>query len=157
VRMPRIEWATAQVDKEARWLRVLAPSLPLTVPVPVATGAPGAGYPWSWSVVPWLAGQDANNAPIDDLDRAALDLAQYIVALRRIDTTGGPAASKQNFFRGVPLGALDRHQRAQLDKLGDSIDRTVREVWEAAITAPIWDAAPIWIHGDLLPGNLIVT
>src|SRR5262245_50564195 len=35
VRMPRVQWATAQVDKEAKWLRVLAPLLPLTLPVPV--------------------------------------------------------------------------------------------------------------------------
>ena len=58
--MPRIESAATQVDKEARWLPLMAPLLPLNVPVPIATGAPAEGYPWEWSVVPWLAGQDAN-------------------------------------------------------------------------------------------------
>lgn len=157
LRMPRIEWATAQVDKEARWLPVMAPLLPLTVPVPIAKGAPGEGYPWSWSVVPWLAGHDANNARIDDLNRVALDVAQFIAALRRIDTTGGPAPSKQNFFRGVPLRSLDRQIRDHLEKLDRSIDGTVRDVWDAAVTTPVWDRAPVWVHGDLMPGNLIVT
>jgi aminoglycoside phosphotransferase (APT) family kinase protein len=157
VRMPRIEWATAQVDKESRWLPVIAPLLPLTVPAPIATGAPAEGYPWSWSVVPWLPGQDASNGRIDDLNRAAIDLAQFLTALRRIDTTGGPAPSKQNFFRGVPLRSLDRHIRAQLEKLGRSIDNAVRDVWDAAVAAPVWDKAPVWVHGDLMPGNLIVT
>ena len=94
---------------------------------------------------------------MDDLNQAAIDLARFIAALQRVDTSGGPAPSKQNFFRGVPLRALDRHTRDQLEKLGPSIDSMVSEVWDAAVAAPGWDQAPVWIHGDLIPGNLIVT
>ena len=157
VRMPRIESAATQVDKEARWLPAMAPLLPLAVPVPIAKGAAAEGYPWAWSVVPWIAGQDANTARIGDLNQVAIDLARFIAALRLIDTSGGPAPSKQNFFRGVPLRALDRHTRDQLATLGHSIDGIVSEVWDAAVAAPAWDQAPEWIHGDLLPGNLIVS
>jgi aminoglycoside phosphotransferase (APT) family kinase protein len=46
VRLPRIEAATGQVDKEHQWLPRLAPLLPLAIPVPLAKGAPGEGYPW---------------------------------------------------------------------------------------------------------------
>ena len=122
VRMPRIESAATQVDKEARWLPAMAPLLPLAVPVPIAKGAAAEGYPWAWSVVPWIAGQDANTARIGDLNQVAIDLARFIAALRLIDTSGGPAPSKQNFFRGVPLRALDRHTRDQLATLGHSIE-----------------------------------
>ena len=41
VRLPRIEGATGQVDKEQQWLPRLAPHLPLAIPVPLAKGAPG--------------------------------------------------------------------------------------------------------------------
>ena len=50
VRLPRIHSATGQVDKEHQWLPRLAPFLPLAIPVPLAKGKPGEGYPWHWSV-----------------------------------------------------------------------------------------------------------
>lgn len=50
VRLPRIHWAVDDVAKELLWLPRLAPELPLAVPVPVAAGRPGEGYPWPWSV-----------------------------------------------------------------------------------------------------------
>jgi aminoglycoside phosphotransferase (APT) family kinase protein len=28
-------------------------------------------------------------------------------------------------------------------------------VWETALGVPGWDRAPVWFHGDLLPGNLL--
>ncbi len=50
VRLPRIHWAVGQVEKEHRWLPRLAPHLPLDIPVPLAKGTPGEGYPFPWSV-----------------------------------------------------------------------------------------------------------
>jgi len=44
VRLPRIEAATGQVDKEQQWLPRLAPHLPLAIPVPLAKGIAGKGY-----------------------------------------------------------------------------------------------------------------
>ncbi len=59
VRLPRIERATAQADKEHLWLPRLAPHLPLAIPVPLAMGMPAEGYPWRWSVCRWLRGENA--------------------------------------------------------------------------------------------------
>jgi aminoglycoside phosphotransferase (APT) family kinase protein len=28
--------------------------------------------------------------------------------------------------------------------------------WEDALAAPEWSGAPVWTHGDLLPGNVLV-
>src|ERR687884_491717 len=86
-RLPRIGRATEQAAKEAEWLPKLAPHLPLALPVQLAMGHPAAGYPFDWSVYQWLPGENANGT-IDDLDQAAVDLAAFIRALRRIDTTG---------------------------------------------------------------------
>jgi aminoglycoside phosphotransferase (APT) family kinase protein len=157
VRLPRIAWAVGQVDKEHRWLPRLAPRLPLAIPVPLAKGWPAAGYPWPWSVYPWLDGENAAIARIDHLCDAATTLARFIGALQRIDPTGGPPAGEHNFFRGVPLAERDMHVRAAITDLHGRIDAdAVTAAWEAALHAPAWRRPPVWIHGDLQAGNLLV-
>ena len=59
VRLPSAAGYAEQVDKEQRWLPVLASELPLPIPAPVAVGDPGDGYPWKWSVYRWLDGEIA--------------------------------------------------------------------------------------------------
>ncbi|MCI4063419.1 aminoglycoside phosphotransferase family protein [Micromonospora sp. R77] len=154
VRLPRIGWATEQAAREAEWLPRLAPHLPLALPVPLALGDPAEGYPFTWSVYEWLPGENANGT-LDDLDRAAVDLAAFIVALRRVDTTG--AYARPPGKRGGPLTEFDDAVRRAVAKLGDRIDgpATLR-AWQQSLDAPVWDAQEVWVHGDLLPGNLLV-
>jgi aminoglycoside phosphotransferase (APT) family kinase protein len=71
-RLPRIGWAISQPAKEAAWLPVCAPHLPLAVPVLLARGRPGCGYPFEWSVCEWLPGQNADGT-LDDLEQTAID------------------------------------------------------------------------------------
>jgi aminoglycoside phosphotransferase (APT) family kinase protein len=108
VRLPRIGWATAQAAKEAEWLPRLAPHLPLAVPRPVAMGQPAEGYPYDWSVCTWLPGGDATGT-IDDLEQAAVDLAEFVTALRRVDTTGAPPRPPGS--RAGPLAGFDEFVR----------------------------------------------
>lgn len=152
-RLPRIGWATKQAAKEAEWLPKLAPRLPLAVPVQLAMGDPAYGYPFEWSVYEWLPGENANGT-IDDLDQAAVDLAAFVKALRRIDATG--AHPRPPGSRGAPLAELDGQFRPALAQLGDRIDgdATLRS-WEESLNAPVWDGEEVWVHGDLLPGNLL--
>lgn len=159
VRLPRIHWAVGQVEKEQQWLPRLAPHLPLAIPVPLAVGQPDEGYPWSWSVCRWLDGENAATERIRDLCEAATDLARFVVALQRIDTTGGPPPGQHNFLRGVPLSARDAEARAALSALSSLTDEVdsgaATEAWEAALRVPEWHDPPVWIHGDLQPGNLL--
>lgn len=153
-RLPRIGWATDQAAKEATWLPRLAPHLPLALPVPVAMGHPADGYPFDWSVCTWLPGQNANST-IDDLDLAAVDLAAFVLALRRIDTAG--AHPRPPHGRGGPLAERDDQVRRSLVQLGDRIDvDAARYAWQESLDAPAWDGPEVWVHGDLLPGNLLV-
>ena len=157
VRLPRIPSAVEQVDKEQKWLPRLAPLLPLNIPVPLAKGKPSEGYPWHWSVYRWLEGEDATTEPIADLRQAATDLAQFITALQQIEATGGPVPGRHNFYRGVPLAMRDQQTRAAIAALHDVLDADeVTTVWDAAIEVPAWNGAPVWLHGDLHSGNLIV-
>jgi aminoglycoside phosphotransferase (APT) family kinase protein len=157
VRLPRVDWAIEQVEKEQRWLPRLAPHLPLAIPVPLALGTPGVGYSWQWSVYRWLAGQNALIERITDPIQAASALAHFIAALQRIDPVGGPPPGPHNFFRGEPLVMRDESIHANIAKLSGLLDtEAVTAAWEAALQAPVWDGSPVWIHGDLHPGNLLV-
>jgi len=158
VRLPRIDWAISQIERECRWLPQLAPHLPLAIPVPIAMGEPGEGYPWHWSVNPWLPGANVTLDRISDPTQLARDLAAFITALWKIDTTGGPLSGSPNVSRGVPVALRDTSTRAALQALEalDMIDiRPATEIWEIALAAPVWDRPPRWFHGDLHSGNLL--
>jgi aminoglycoside phosphotransferase (APT) family kinase protein len=157
VRLPRVAGATGQVEKDRHWLPRLAPRLPLAVPVLLAEGKPAGGYPFPWSVYRWLRGEDATESGrISDLRRAAEDLARFVAALQDIDPTGGPPAAEHG-LRGVPLATRDAETRGAISALRGLIDAdAATAAWEAALQAPGWGRPPVWFHGDLLPGNLLV-
>lgn len=156
VRLPRVAWATGQADKESQWLARLAPLLPLSIPVQLAKGLPGEGYPWHWTVCCWIEGEAATTARIDDLSEAARQLAGFIHALQAVDATGGPDATRPG-SRGAPLATRDAATRAAILQLDGMLDTTLAlRAWEAALAAPVWDRDPVWLHGDLLAGNVLV-
>ncbi len=143
VRMPLIESATSQALKEAEWLLRLAPHLPLAIPTQVAMGQPGEGYPFLWSVCTWLPGESAANATIGDLELAARDLSAFIIALRKVATTGAHPRPPRS--RGAPLSELDEAVRRSVAALGDRIDGgTTMELWEDSLRADPWDGPEVW-------------
>lgn len=153
-RLPRIGWATEQAAKEREWLPKLAPHLPLAVPVQLAMGEPAEGYPFAWSVYEWLPGENAN-CTIEDLEQAAVDLAAFVQALRGVDATG--AWPRARGARGAPLAELDAGVRRSIAELGDRIDGAAAlRSWDESLEAPEWEGDDAWVHGDLLPGNLLV-
>src|SRR6266699_522251 len=132
-------------------------SVPLPSPEPLAQGAPGCGYPWPWSVYRWLDGKPAVAANVTDLGQYAADLADFLTALYQIDTSDGPAAGYETCFFGVPLAHWDSQTRESLAALGGQIDtRLAVNVWEAALAAA-WRGPAVWFHGDISPGNLLVS
>jgi aminoglycoside phosphotransferase (APT) family kinase protein len=156
VRLPSTPGHAGQAEKEQRWLPVLAPHLPLPIPVPLAGGVPGEGYPFGWSVYPWLDGEPASPARIADLVEFAETLAGFLAALGRIDPTGGPPPASHGGFRGTPLLTYDDETRRAVAALGDRIDGAAAlALWDAALTAT-FDGPPVWFHGDVAAGNLLV-
>jgi aminoglycoside phosphotransferase (APT) family kinase protein len=156
VRLPSGGWYAQQVDKEQQWLPVLAPQLPLPIPMPVAKGEPDSGFPYPWSVYRWLDGELASNARIADLLGFATTLARFLNALGRVDATGGPVPGQHNFYRGAPLATYEHETLKAIDALGDEVPgEAVKRVWDDAMTTS-WDRAPVWFHGDVATGNLLV-
>ncbi|MER9355234.1 aminoglycoside phosphotransferase family protein [Mesorhizobium sp. M0514] len=156
LRLPSAAPYALQVEKEHRWVPTLAPLLPLPIPVPLAMGEPGEDYPWQWSVYRWIDGETAKTAEIADRRQFAVDLAKFLIALRRIDPAGGPPAGQHNFFRGGSLSVYDNQTREALQALEGQIDtQAATAVWDAALAAT-WQGSPVWFHGDVAWGNLLV-
>ena len=148
VRLPRRNGPTGPGSKELEWLPKLAPHLPVEIPVPVAQGVPGAGYPWFWEIHSWVEGETVPVAEIDPI-RAARDLAALVRALQQIGTAGGEPPG-----RGVALADRDPAFRDWLERFDG--DPRVTTEWERALAAPPWEGPPIWHHGDLDCRNWLV-
>lgn len=156
VRLPLTAGGVGSLELEATWLPRLAPALPVTVPTVVATGVPGEGYPWPWTVLSWIDGEVAVEGRLAEPDLVARDLADFVMAMRGITLTGGPVA-----HRGGPHTAADEETRAAIEALrgvAEPFDTDVlTAVWQETLAVPPWPAEPCWVHSDLMPSNLLVT
>ncbi|KAA2258687.1 aminoglycoside phosphotransferase family protein [Solihabitans fulvus] len=156
VRLPTAAGYVPAVAKENHWLPRLAPALPVAVPVVLAEGVPGEGYPFPWSVRGWLPGQTADPEHLDDLSQFAISVAEFLRALQRCDTVGGPVGGEHSFYRGASPAAYDEGTRRALAALAGRVDTAAAAVvWQTAL-ATEFDAAPVWFHGDIASGNLLV-
>lgn len=156
VRLPTAAGYVPAVAKESRWLPRLAAALPVTIPDVLGEGVPGEGYPFPWSVRRWVPGQTADLRRIDDVPRFAIAVAEFLRALQRCDSTGGPLGGEHSWYRGASPAHYDEDTRRFLDALTGHVD-TARAavVWEAALAAE-HNGPPVWFHGDVAAGNLLV-
>lgn len=159
IRLPRSRHYREQVAKEQHWLPILAPQLPLPIPRPVARGKPGPGYPHDWSVYAWLEGTPATREQIGDLVGFARQLGEFLVALRACSAVGGPLPGQHNWWRGGPLTRYLAEARTAFAAVADEL--TTAEVGAAAAildeaVATRWPGPPVWFHGDVAFGNLLV-
>jgi aminoglycoside phosphotransferase (APT) family kinase protein len=154
LRFPRIDWAADSAEWEHTWLPRLAPYSPVAVPAPVALGEPGEGYPWHWTVVPWIEGETPTLETFEPREWGE-SLGRFVRAVREVPGMDGPVKTEG---RGAPLANLDEWVRtwtARADPALVSRD-AVLAVWEDALSAPAWAGEPCWFHGDLHEGNILV-
>jgi aminoglycoside phosphotransferase (APT) family kinase protein len=151
VRLPLIPGGAADIDLEQRWLPELAPHLPVAIPEVIGVGAPTDDYPWRWSVNRWLTGCNPEVDTLAEPEDLAIDLAEFITALRAIDPTGGPVLS-----RSGPLANRDEPTRKAIDASKGLVDTdALHGIWAETVT--VAGSAPrAWAHGDLSPGNVLI-
>jgi aminoglycoside phosphotransferase (APT) family kinase protein len=154
VRVPRRAVSAALIEQEQRWLPQLSARLPLPIPVPCRIGRAGCGFPWSWSITSWFPGQTALLAPPQNASMAAATLGRFLGALHQ----PAPQDAPYNPWRSVSLSDRTATLREHLRQVGSAAERAaVLEVWERALSAPSWSGPRLWIHGDLHPGNLLIS
>ena len=154
VRLPLIPGGAADIGLEQRWLPGLAPHLPVAVPEVIGVGEPTDDYPWPWSVNRWLTGCNPTVDTLAEPEDLAIDLAEFIAALRAVDPTGGPELG-----RGGPLADRDEETRAAIDASRGLIDTgALHGIWAETLTivGSAGSARPAWAHGDLSPGNVLL-
>ncbi len=156
VRMPSGGGYAAQVHREQLSLSYLGPRLHLETPTPVAMGRPGHAYPWPWSVYRWIPGSAAADSPPHDVEQFAADLADFLNELRSVAGDIGPPPGPENFYRGAALSTYDKQfRRSQAELHGQINTATALRTWEAAL-ATAWKGTPVWVHGDIALGNLLL-
>jgi aminoglycoside phosphotransferase (APT) family kinase protein len=152
VRLPSSDEYAPQVKKEHQWLPILAPQLPLPIPVPLTLGKPTKEYPFHWSVYQWITGETASIDCVNDLNNFASSLANFLIALQKINSTNGPIS----LSRGCPLTTYDAETRQAIIILNNQFDTdTITALWNTAM-ASTWEKSPVWVHGDISPNNLLV-
>jgi aminoglycoside phosphotransferase (APT) family kinase protein len=157
VRLPSAAPYAAGIAKEDRALPLLSAHVGVDLPDVVAAGEPSDAFPLPWSVRRWQDGQVLSDAAADlDRGRFAEDLAAFLLQLRAAPAQDGPACGRHCFYRGChPSVYADEVQQA-LSQLGGAVDGDrCRAVWRDAL-ATAWPAEPVWFHGDVAEGNLLV-
>jgi len=155
VRLPKIGWAAGQGDMEAKCLPLLEGRLTAAVPTPLFVGEAGHGYPYRWCVSPWMPGETPTADNIDSHILAA-DLALFVQSLEAVGTAAAPPPEGSQ--RGGPLANADETTHVYAEKLRGEVDvDAALAVWDAGVAAKPWAGPPVWVHADLMEGNLLVT
>ena len=166
VRLPRQLTAAQAIGKEAEWLPLFKPPLPVAIPQVVALGEASATFPAPWSIVTWIPGQRARARESmdggDERLQLAADLAQFIAALRDTPLPAAAGADERlRLYRGGSLAAHDDQARRniaacrQIPGLDLDLD-AAQALWESAVALPEPVVAPTWYHGDLVAENLLL-
>ncbi|MCB1017674.1 MAG: phosphotransferase, partial [Acidimicrobiales bacterium] len=90
-------------------------------------------------------------------ERLAVQLAGFNRALAAVDPAGCPIAGSQGGpQRGIPIRLRDEQVRSCVVELADELDPApLLAAWEADAFVADHDGDPVWVHGDLTPGNLL--
>jgi aminoglycoside phosphotransferase (APT) family kinase protein len=156
VRLPSHQRYAAQVEKEHRWLPLLAKHLPLPIPEPVAMGKPTEDFPLHWSIYRWLKGENTTFEKIHNICGYAEQLGLFLKSLYAIDASHGPAAGEHNFYRGGPLNVYRDETLQTIQALGDRVDgKLALQIWQEGLSST-WSRKPVWVHGDISSSNLLL-
>jgi aminoglycoside phosphotransferase (APT) family kinase protein len=170
VRLPRRELAGRLFANEVTWAPLLAPGLPLPIPVPRFVGRPGSGYPYPWAVSDWLPGTTAEEFSATERDAYAPQLARFLAAFHRpvsaviampddASPASTPASPPVNPVRGVPVAARSQVWWQRLVEsqplLAPGVSTTLERMIHTAEDAPEWNREPVWVHGDPHLANVL--
>lgn len=148
-----IEAVRHDLEHEAEAARELSGRTPVATPAPLAIGEPGAGYPLPWSVFTWLPGEPATADNCSRSDVFATDLAEFILAVRAIDTRG---RTYDGNGRGGELGSYDEWIELCLTNSAGLLDvSTLQAIWDQIRVLPRGDSPDVMNHGDLIPPNVL--
>ncbi|MFW7414854.1 phosphotransferase [Demequina sp. SO4-18] len=153
VRLPRRSTGAEIATTELEWLPRLGREWTFPAPVPVRIGEPACGYPWRWSVVPWVTGELAYDAPLTDA--GARDLGAALAQVHQPAPDDAPV----NPYRSGSLHDVAEVFDSRLRGLEDAGDISLehadvlRAVFESGADTP--EPPRTWSHLDVHGANVL--
>jgi aminoglycoside phosphotransferase (APT) family kinase protein len=157
-RFPRRAVAAELVERELRVLPLLAPLLPVAIPVPVFVGRPGRGYSLGFFGAEVLPGSEVAECELTGLERERIGarLGRFLRLLHDPATRDTvdpnrllPVDPNRRGDMTMRVGRA-REQLVELERLGvwkrpSEADRVLRD----AVELPPPTDPPVLVHGDL--------
>lgn len=105
----------------------------------------------------WYPGQTLNRAGAGetDLTAVAVGLGEFLTALRAAPTQDAPQPGTHNCWRGAEFTVYADEAILALAGLAPAM-REVGEWCVRRATESSWTEVPVWLHGDIAPGNLLL-
>ena len=147
VRIPMVEWGSTDITRDAQVLPILAPLLPVDVPNLLGHGAPAGKVPWDWGIYTWLPGRHPVLGDTKDEDAVAAGLIELVASLRMV---AAPATLT------APIDAIANQDETTRPKVHAIGSKALDDAWAAAVDNPAPKGKTVFIHGDLMPGNLLL-
>jgi aminoglycoside phosphotransferase (APT) family kinase protein len=122
----------------------------------MAKGRPTADYPASRGVLRWIDGDTPVEGSLTAPGLLAGDLAEFLLALWRIDLAEVDLADCPAAYRGGPLAAEHEFTLGAIEQVRGQIDAdAARAIWDDAMHLPAWDGPDTFVHADMMPGNVV--
>ena len=152
VRLPRLIGADSNINKEYLWLPQLANFLSIPISVPLFKGHATDFYPSNWMISQWNFGSNPVFEVENEYGGLAKNLADFLNQFHQIPLPNGPQSR-----RGLALNVVDDEMRISIAQIHEECDiKRITEIWNNALLIPGWSKEAVWVHGDFLPGNILV-
>jgi aminoglycoside phosphotransferase (APT) family kinase protein len=161
-RFPRRTIAVDLIRTEAKVLPVIAPRLPLSIPVPVFLGHPDERFPWPFAGYRRISGETACRADLDEEQRirAAEPLARFLSALHQVPVEeaeragAGPDTLGRTDVERRRAMCIERLDSLRTKGLLDDI-RPLRTIAEA-MPSDLPPGGRVLVHGDFYVRHVLV-
>jgi len=154
VRLPSADGYVAGLVREEQTLAALGSRFRVAIPRVVATGSPSEAFSRPWSVRAWIEGQTLTAVGAGERETAISGVGDALRELQACDTAGGPWAGRASAYRGCHVSAVGEEVHERLSLLPGHQADGCRALWDAAV-ATVWTGRPVWVHGDIAPGNML--
>ena len=156
IRLPRSRFYAEQVGKEQRWLPLLAPNLPMPIPRPVAQGSPGLATPTPGRSTP---GSTEIRRPLIGSTTRSPSPVRWRSSWWPCGRATPPTARCPGSTTGGGAARWTTTSRRPGRRWPRWPTRSTRPAATAILDAAVastWPGPPVWFHGDIAFGNLLV-
>ena len=150
LRLPRRTAAVANLEREARWLPVLAPQLPLPVPTPVHLLRTLDEARWPVLIYRGVVGQPADEVLPAERTSWLAPVIGFLRALQHIPPAQEPGLEP-------PRGPLKPALQRALERI-DATPIELRDGAREGLSTPVSHESEqrVWCHGDLYSRHLML-